>query len=201
MTGWWALAVAAAGAADRHWSGLELGESDAPALDAWVAARGLDCQTLPSPRRLTTHLRCEHPDPATFGAPDGPGTLDLLLLVRTDDGPLHHVSTERSVSTTEAAGAYDAAVARWTAVYGPPTRATPAPARYDAPLVRAATEWLGPELEVRVSLLRNGNAGPVRVTERWDVPGVEAAVPVRPGSVPVHGPGSPSARNPHLETD
>jgi hypothetical protein len=197
----WVWAAGWALAADRTWNGLELGATDAAGIDAWAAGRGLACETVPSPRRTTTHIRCDAPSPAAIAAPAGPGSLQRLLLVRTDDGPLHHVSTERAVDTGAAAAAYDAAVARWTAVYGPPTRSAPAPTRFDSPLVRSATEWVADDLVVRVSLLRNGGVGPVRITERWDIPGVEEQVPTRPGSVPVHGPGSPSAKNPHLEED
>lgn len=198
VTWWWAAAAVAGTAPGRGWNGLELGATDVSALEAWVAERGLTCETAPSPRRMTIHLRCPSPSAAAVGS-TAPVPPEALLVVRRDDGPVHHVSVDHLLDTSIASAAYTAAVERWTKIYGPPTKTLAAPSRWDSPLVRASTDWTFPDLQVRVTVLRNGGQGPARLTERWDVPGVEAGVPERPGSVPAHGASSPSARNPHLE--
>jgi hypothetical protein len=185
-------------APNRAWAGLEFGVTDEAALDKWVAERGLTCDKVPSPRRETTHLRCENPDPRVFGEQTGPGVVTDLLIVRTDTGPVHHVSFTREVPDEAALDVYARAVDDLTRTYGPPTRATELPPSLVGRIVSARTDWHFQDLDVRVSMMRLGDK-PLRIAERWDVPGVEALVAERPGSVGAHGSGSSSAKNPHLE--
>ena len=76
----------------------------------------------------------------------------------------------------------------------------PAPPPAAGPLARAparfATSWLVADLEVGVSLARRAGPGVV-VRERWDVPGVEAGVPPRPGSSGHIGAGGATPHSPH----
>ena len=193
-----AVPAATSATKDLTWAGLQLGVTDEAALDAWVAERGLQCEKTPSPRRETIHVKCSRPDPTRFGEAASPGVVEQLLIVRTDSGPVHHVSIERVVPEAEAAKMYLDTVARLRERYGVPARSQPPPPSLDGKLVMSATDWRFTNLDVRVNLVRIGD-NPLRIGERWDLPGVENAVAERPGSVGAHSGKSSSARNPHLE--
>ncbi|MEQ1506155.1 MAG: hypothetical protein ABMB14_28240 [Myxococcota bacterium] len=203
MTGWWIAALAAAAtsspAPTHDWHGLALGATDATGIDGWATAHGWTCATAPSPRRTTVHHDCDHPDPSAIGEQALRGRLDQVLLARLDDGPLHHVSTDRVFAVpADASATYAAALARLTATFGPPVRTMAAPATFDGPLIRATTTWTFSDLTVDLTVMRVGT-GPIHLSERWDVPGVEARAITRPGTAAIHGGGTPTpAKNPHL---
>jgi hypothetical protein len=124
------------------------------------------------------------------------------LIVRLDNGPVHHVSTTRRYSIPEDAGAdYAATVATLTAVFGPPTKTQAFDReKVNRPLARFGTEWRFSDLEISVSALKAAGDF-VSVNERWDVPGVEANAEAREGTTG-HGFGGPAAptpaKNPHV---
>jgi hypothetical protein len=181
----------------RSWHDLALGVADGPTARGWAADLGLDCVEEPSPRRTTVHLSCQRPLSAAIGEEQRPGRLDRLLVARLDDGPVHHVSTERSFEAwTRASPTYLAARDALSARLGPPIDSDPAPATFEGRLVHASTRWRFSDLQVDLTVSRFGD-GAIRLSERWDLPGAEASAEARPGSVAAHG--SPSAaRNPHL---
>jgi hypothetical protein len=109
----------------------------------------------------------------------------FLVMVRTTQGPLHHVSTLRHHSTPAAAiRDYQDASSRINSRLGKPTATSPAaPAKADfaAAQARFATSWTFSDLKVQLSIYKLGSEDVV-VRERWDVPDVEAGVPPRPGT-------------------
>ena len=179
-------------APSRAFGGLTLGESAPAAIDGWLADHGLDCPAAPSPRRTTHQHRC-----ADVGPLDGGLPVQALLLARLDDGPLHHVSTDRSTDDPQAATAeYQAAVARWTQRLGAPAVAEPV-GRLDSAMLRYRTAWTFDDLLVELTLSRfSGTA--YTVAERLDVPGAEARAATRPGSTNPHGETPKPRRNPHI---
>jgi hypothetical protein len=191
--------VPAAPASTRGWHGLTLGESDGAAVDAWVAARGLDCDAGPALARASTQVRCRDGlEPGLLPDRRIAGTLSSLLLSRPDDGRLHHVSTRRKYSVPKrAVEDYDATVAALTATFGAPDADAPvtAPERLTGPLARWATAWTRSDLVVSVSIMKAAGTH-VSVTETWEVPGVEATIADRPGAGG-HG-ASARSRNPHI---
>ena len=110
----------------------------------------------------------------------------MLLLARTDTGPLHHISTiRRHAEVSKALIDYSQARDGLVARMGAPARQdakAPTVADFKGPHARFATSWAFSDLTVELSLGRMGGDMLV-VRERWDVPGVEAGVPPRPGSV------------------
>ena len=190
---------ATAPAPSRAWMGLQLGQSDQAALEAWVAERQLPCTGAPSPMRETWQLKCAGQLPAST-LPDRQisGGLTDLLFVRTDAGPLHHVSSMRRYTLPpDAVADYTATVAALTATFGPPTvdRPVTEPEKLQGALARWATEWAFTDLTLRVTLMK-GSGDYVSVSELWEIPGVEAAVAARPGAKG-HGAQAP-AKNPHI---
>ncbi len=185
--------------------GLTLGEADDAAITAWLSARGLSCPGTPSTRRTTVRYDCGGEIPAS-AIPERTlkGKLDQIALVRTETGPLHHVSTRTNYSIpAEAAADYNAAVAALEPILGQPKLSRKAPAEIDAtkPVVWYSTTWKFADLEVAVSLLRAGGQH-YAVSERWQIPGVEEEVPNREGVTPfAHGaPSTPSSSNPHVSS-
>jgi hypothetical protein len=162
--------------------GLELGKTDVDGLADWLDQQGLHCPAVPSPRRRTVQYRCLNIVGGSWlQRPSSPLRVDLLL-ARTDDGPLHHVSTVRKTVTPEAAIAdYLATVRALTERLGSPAltdNSPPTVAAFAAKLTRFSTMWALPDLTVDVTLSRlSGRA--ISVRERWDMPGVEAAVGAR----------------------
>jgi hypothetical protein len=182
----------------RSWHEVVLGGTDGPAAQAWAAARDLDCVEKPSPRRTTVHLACERPAPAAIGEGERAGRLERILVARLDDGPVHHVSTERSFeSPAQAAATYDEARKALVARLGAPERTAEAPSSFDVALVHATTRWRFADLQVDLTVSRFGE-GPIRLSERWDLPGAEDRAATRPGSAAAHGAPPAAARNPHL---
>ena len=173
-------------APDRALWGLVLGQTDRAGIDAWVHTQGLECEAGPAARRTTHQTRCRDAAlPSSLTGRNADAAATMLLLVRTDEGPLHHVSSlRRHAAPIDAIRDYQSAIAQIQARLGAPTQADPAPPAAEqlqrAP-ARFATSWIFSDLEVGLSLTRM--SGPdVVVRERWDVPGVEAGVPPRPGS-------------------
>lgn len=190
-------------APSRAHLGLTLGATTAEEVKAWLAERALTCPERPSPRRATTQVECKGELPLSL-LPDRTvkGKLYDLLIVRLDDGPVHHVSTTRRYSNPDdAATDYAATVATLTATFGPPTKAQPFDReRVNRALARFGTEWRFSDLTISVSALKAAGDF-VSVNERWDVPGVEAQVAAREGTTG-HGFTGPAAatpaKNPHV---
>ncbi len=169
----------------------------------WLAERALNCPERLSPRRTTTQVECKGDLPLSL-LPDRvvKGKLYDLLVVRLDDGPVHHVSTTRRYSVPEDAGAdYTATVATLTATFGPPTKTQPFDReKVNRALARFGTEWRFSDLVISVSALKAAGDF-VSVNERWDVPGVEAGAEARAGTSghAFTGPSAPTpAKNPHV---
>ncbi|MEY3214535.1 MAG: hypothetical protein RIT28_5016 [Pseudomonadota bacterium] len=183
--------------------GLTLGATTADEVKAWLVERSLTCPERPSPRRATTQVECKGDLPLEL-LPERTvkGKLYDLLIVRLDDGPVHHVSTTRRYSIPEDAGVdYAATVATLTAAFGPPTKAQPFDReKVNRALARFGTEWRFADLVISVSALKAAGDF-VSVNERWDVPGVEASAEARAGSSghSFTGPTAPTpAKNPHV---
>lgn len=157
--------------------GLTLGASRAADIEAWLAARGLDCDARPSARRTTTRYSCAGTLPPSAlperGLPAG-GELHQVLLVRHDEGPLTHVSVGRRYSLpSDAAADYSAAVAEIGARLGAPALDQPVDVeKMDGRPVRWETSWRFSDVDVRVSLMRLGGDW-YSVTEQYDVPGAD----------------------------
>jgi hypothetical protein len=167
--------------------GLELGSTEAAGLSSWVEAQGIDCEALSAPRRETEQLRCSMDTlPELMTDRQSGEAQSLLLLVRPDEGPLHHISTlRRHMAPAAALQDFAAAGVAVSAQLGPPTRADPRPpatADLASAQVRFSSTWSFSDLQVELSLSRMGGEELV-VRERWDVPGVEAGVAPRPGSI------------------
>lgn len=190
-------------APNRAHLGLTLGATTAEEVKAWLAERQLTCPERQSPRRTTTQVECKGELPLSL-LPDRTvkGKLHDLLIVRLDDGPVHHVSTTRRYSIPDDAGKdYTATVATLTAAFGPPTKTQPFDGeKMNRPLARFGTEWRFSDLQISVSALKAAGDF-VSVNERWDVPGVEASAEARAGTTG-HGFGGPAAptpaKNPHV---
>lgn len=174
-------------APSRELWGLSLGRMDEAGLKAWVASHGLTCEAEDAARRMTTQVRCKVSDLPQIISARSPGEVEtMLLLARPDSGALHHVSTLRKHASAkdalvDFAAASDAIVSGW----GAPTQAAPRAPTVDdlsGPHLRVVSRWDFSDLTVELSLSKVGGAHIV-VRERWDVPGVEAGVPPRPGSV------------------
>jgi hypothetical protein len=190
-------------APNRAHLGLSLGATTADEVKAWLAERKLTCPERQSPRRTTTQVECKGELPLSL-LPDRTvkGKLYDLLIVRLDDGPVHHVSTTRRYSVPEDAGVdYTATVATLTAAFGPPTKAQPFDReKVNRALARFGTEWRFSDLVISVSALKAAGDF-VSVNERWDVPGVEASAEAREGTSghSFTGPTAPTpAKNPHV---
>jgi len=189
-------------ALQRELWGLSLGTTDSAALDGWIAAHGLECEAMTAPRRMTQQYRCaleSLPDVVTDRAPAQTPT--LLLLARPDEGALHHVSTLRRHSVPEEAVAdFAAATAAITAAVGKESRSAeqpPSVAGLSGTHARFVSRWDFLDLQVELSLSKMGGQQ-VIVRERWDVPGVEAGVPPRPGSTGhAEGAAGGSPHSPH----
>lgn len=177
--------------------GVELGRTRHAEVLAWLEAEGLDCEVGPSRARTSFRYDCEGTLPlGLLGEAEagvwGEAVLRRLLLARPDSGPLHHLSTIRShPSGQSAATDYAAAVDRISARLGPPSKHQPAdPAAMTGPVVRYASTWRTPAVEVVLSVLRVGE-GELTVQERWTVPSEEAQAERAEGRAP----------NPHLLED
>jgi hypothetical protein len=159
-------------APSRAHLGLTLGVSTAEDVKAWLAERALTCPERPSPRRATTQVECKGELPLSL-LPERvvKGKLYDLLIVRLDEGPVHHVSTTRRYSNPEdAATDYAATVTTLTAAFGPPTKAQPFDReKVNRALARFGTEWRFNDLTISVSALKAAGDF-VSVNERWDVP-------------------------------
>lgn len=183
--------------------GITLGQADDAAITAWLGARGLSCPAAPSSRRTTVRYQCGGETLKT-ALPERTGSLlEQLVLVRTDQGPLHHLSMRSRYSLpAEAATTYNSTVARVRELLGEPTLARPAPEQIDATksMVWYSTVWRYTDLEVSVSLLRAGGAH-YDVSKRWQLPHFEEDAPLRPGVAPFsHGAPSAPSTNPHVTT-
>ena len=183
--------------------GLTLGATTAEEVKVWLAERALTCPERQSPRRTTTQVECKGELPLSL-LPDRTvkGKLYDLLIVRLDNGPVHHISTTRRYSIPEDAGVdYAATVATLTAAFGPPTKTQPFDReKMNRPLARFGTEWRFSDLEISVSALKAAGDF-VSVNERWDVPGVELTAEARAGTSghSFGGPTAPTpAKNPHV---
>lgn len=192
-----------ASAPTREIFGLRLGEADEAAITAWLGARGLSCPGSPAPRRATVRYSCDGELPAT-ALPERTfkGRLDQILLTRTDTGPVHDLSVRAIYSIpADAAADYNARVAELQALLGAPERSSLVSGEIDPskPMLWYSSTWRFADLDVSVALLRA--AGPnYGVTERWQVPGVEATAADRPGSAPIHGAPPKKSANPHAIT-
>lgn len=157
--------------------GLELGRARHEEILAWIRANGMSCQSSPAPARTSFRYSCKGDLPRGLLQGRGlHGVFSGLLVVRPDEGPAHHLSATRQHLTAESGiEDYQATVDTLSARLGTPTRSqeVPAGSALDSPLIRYATDWLRPSLEVGVSLMRMGD-GPLIVQERWTVPTPEA---------------------------
>ena len=201
-----APAAALPAAPSKAHLGLTLGATTAAEVTSWLAERQLTCPERPSPRRATTQVECKGDLPLSL-LPDRTvkGKLYDLLIVRLDDGPVHHVSTTRRYSIPDDAGVdYTATVATLTAAFGPPTKSQPFDReKVSRALARFGTEWRFSDLVISVSALKAAGDY-VSVNERWDVPGVEASAEARAGTSGhgFTGPTAPTpAKNPHVLED
>jgi hypothetical protein len=181
--------------------GLELGSTEEDGLSSWVEAQGIDCEALTAPRRETEQLRCTLDTlPAAMTHRQPGEAQSFLLLVRPDEGPLHHISIlRRHLAPAAALLDFSAAGAAVSAQLGPPTRADPRPpatADLASAQVRFSSTWSFSDLQVELSLSRMGGEQLV-VRERWDVPGVEAGVAPRPGSIGHAPAGGVAPHSPH----
>ena len=172
--------------------GVELGRTRHAEVETWLADRGLDCDVGPSPARTSFRYDCTGLLPVSLlGDGDrGRPLLTGLLLVRPDDGAVHHVSTTRThPDGPSAATDYGHTGTMLRARLGEPDKHLPVddPAALEGRIIRFATEWIQPSLEVRLSILKV-NDGPFKVSERWSIPS-DAARQERPEG---------RARNPHL---
>lgn len=173
-------------APQREIWGLSLGTTDGPDLLNWITTYGLECEAMTAPRRMTQQQRCALktlPEVISGRAPAQTST--LLLLARPDEGALHHVSTLRRHSLAEEAVAdFAAASTAISAALGQPSRSAeraPSVGDLSGAHARFVSRWDFSDLEVELSLSKVGGQQMI-VRERWDVPGVEAGVPPRPGS-------------------
>lgn len=174
--------------------GVELGRTRHAEALAWLQAHSLSCEVGPSSARTSFRYDCAGTLPlALLGDADprvrGEAVLRRLLLARPDSGPLHHLSTIRShPSGASAAADYAHAVAQISERLGAPDRHQPAdPEAMSGPVVRYASTWRTPAVEVVLSVLRVGD-GELTVQERWTVPDAEAQAERAEGRAP----------NPHL---
>jgi hypothetical protein len=161
--------------------GLELGRTTGDEASAWAAARGLKCEVVPSPRRLTTQLRCVGVSAAGLPERALQGDTTELVVAWPDGRPIHYVSTWRRFDIpADAIAAYDQSVQAVRASVGEPNGQPEVltEAALAAKITRASVRWARPNLEVSVSALRAG-ARFVSLNEVWQVPGVEAQVAVR----------------------
>ncbi len=188
-------------APSRELWGLSLGRADETAIQAWVTAHGLRCESVPAPRRMTTQVRCRVSELPAVVSERTPGQAEsLLLLARPDSGALHHISTLRKhASAADALADFVAASDAITAGWGAPTQSAqraPTVEELAGPHLRVVSRWDFSDLTVELSLSKLGGSKPV-VRERWDVPGIEAGVPPRPGSVGHAAGAGQSPHSPH----
>jgi hypothetical protein len=183
--------------------GLTLGESAHDAIQGWLHRHGLPCSGYPSPTRATFQYRCTGDLPEAV-LDDRPGvTWTELLIVRAENAPAHYVATHRSYPTPDAAVAdYHATLDALSATFGAPARddRVADPTRLPAArIVRAVGEWRFRDLEVTATLLRTTTTV-YTVMETWQIPGVEAAIPLHARTGSLSGaPGKrPPAWNPHV---
>lgn len=180
--GWLRRGPAQDGVSRAEVWGLALGQSTPDDVAAWAAARGLSCETQPSPRRQTTRMECRDGlTPAVLPGRTVNGRVADLLVAWPDGGRVHHVSAWRRYSVpADALVDYRTAVEAINARLGPPTRAMDAPevSALDAKMFRFGAAWSREDLDVRLELTRLG-ADYVSVSETWTVPGVEAEVGAR----------------------
>ncbi len=181
--------------------GIDVGATTQAQLDAWAVSRLLTCTVTASPRRATTHTRCGGDiAPSVLEGRKMQGKVQDLLFSRTDTGPIHAVSaTSRYSLPSSAAEDYQSTLARLVEQLGRPSIERPyEAARLEQKLVRFAAEWNFNDLDVAVSLYRTG-VDYYTLAESWAVPGVEASVSVREGSIG-HGAGPlrPPGWNPHV---
>lgn len=152
-----AQAPDAGAAPSRLVFGLELGVSDADAVEAWIAAQGIACPPAKDGPRVC-------PQVALPGR-QTPAELTLEL-----DGPLRQLSALRTHDTPDAAVRdYAATGGLLREQLGPPLRASDPDMDWTAPQIRETTLWRFSDLEVRLTLLRARSAQ-VRVSEVWSVP-------------------------------
>lgn len=172
-------------------------------MTAWAGARGLSCPETPSLRRLTTRAECAGPlDVALLPDRRIAGVLESVLIVRVDEGPVHHVSTLRRYSAPEAAQAdYHSAITALSAQLGPPVRSQRLDdlTVFSRPLARAVSQWTFDDLQVVLSVLKAAGDS-IQVNEVWTLPGVEEQVGQR-GEGSLHGKSRAPAKNPHILPD
>lgn len=182
--------------------GLEVGATTPAQLDAWVLSRALTCATSPSPRRETTHTVCTGEiAPSAIESGRVQGKVQEIRFSRTDDGPVHSISTTVRYSIPASAAAdYQDRLAHLVADLGKPAIERPYDAsRLENKLVRYAAEWNFNDLDVAVSMYRTG-VDYYTLAETWAVPGIEASVADRAGSVGHgSGPSHPPGWNPHVK--
>lgn len=168
-------------APSRAVAGLVLGHSAENDVAAWVTGNALNCVTAASPRRRTTRTQCTEPPSSIFEGRSQVGTIEHVLVVRPDDGPVHFLSSRRVYAAgPEARLDYEAARQALSSVNGAPTVDGPAPDPLDTqlPLLRYSTQWSYSDLEVKLTLLKT-NEAELSISETWTIPGVEAATEAR----------------------
>jgi hypothetical protein len=158
--------------------GFNLGVDGPTEIAAWQATHGLSCVTVPAVRRHTERVVC-HEVPASLLAPRSVlGHVSELLVVRTEDGPIHHVSTARIYSLPEQAMAdYASSLTHLTDRIGAPTKAaaTPTLEQMASKVVWAPASWTREDLQVDLRLVRAGS-DTWSVSETWTIPGIEEEV-------------------------
>ena len=167
--------------------GLTLGSATSADIDAWIDAHQLACTDQPSSHRKSHHYRCEDSGLPPALAARRPGEAQgVLMLVRADEGPVHHVSTSRTHADVAAAiEDYQAAAAAIAKRLGESHRADaspPEPVHFEKPLSRFSTVWRFSDLEVELSLSKMSGTALI-VRERWDVPGAASGLAPRATSV------------------
>lgn len=181
--------------------GLAIGAAGAPEIEAWLAARGLACPPVPSPRRTTVRYDCQGTlSPAALPERPTRGVLANILLVRGDDRPLQHWSAVRRYSLpADALADFTGTVASLEASHGAPERRRMPEAveKLEAKTVHFDARWTFTDLEIGISLMRAGSPT-WSVSETWVQPGAAAQDKPRDSGqgAPSHGGGKKPAWHP-----
>lgn len=179
---------------------LELGQSQAPALEGWLKARELDCPAQRSPQRTSWQHRCQGqlkalPERAHAGA------LKQLLLSYGDGQPLGQLLMVHEFGIpAQAITDYNAHLERMTQALGSPLKSKPL--QGDDPLkgeiARYESVWQFETLRVELALMKINQR--VTLTERWEWAQDRSRHQMRADAKPIHGAAKP-AKNPHAIED
>lgn len=176
--------------------GLELGLSQAPELEQWLIAHGLDCPAQRSPQRTASQHRCQGklkalPERAHAGA------LTQLMLSHGDGQPLGQLSMVHEFGLPgQAITDYTSQLERMTKALGEPLKSKPLHGEdaLKGEIVRYESVWQFETLRAELSLMKI--SGRITLTERWEWTQDRSRHQMRADAKPIHGAKSP-AKNPH----